>query len=117
MADFNKVIVIGRLTKDPNVVKNKTGDGSTVFINLAVNRRYNDAAGKPVEETTFLDNVICFGKVGENIAKFFKKGRAILIEGRLNTRKDEESKGNKTGIIVENWTFVDSNTPAAAETN
>ena len=84
MASFNKVILIGNLTRDPEL--RYTPKGTAIAkLGLAVNRVWTSEAGEKKEEVTFVD-VDVFGRTAENIGQYMEKGRPILIEGRLQAR-------------------------------
>lgn len=110
MANLNKVLLIGNLTRDVELTATP-GGMQVAKIGLAVNRRWTGNDGERKEETTFID-CEAWGKTGENIAKFFSKGRPIFIEGRLklDTWQDKESGQNrsKMKVVVEAFEFVDS---------
>lgn len=119
MANFNKVILAGNLTRDPEL--RYTPKGTAVAkIGLAINRTWRTETGEQKEEVTFVD-VDAFGKTAETIGQYFKKGRPILIEGRLRyeTWEDKQTnqKRSKLGVVMENFQFMDSNRTegAAAE--
>ena len=81
MANFNKVILAGNLTRDPEL--RYTPKGTAIAkIGLAINRTWKSETGETKEEVTFVD-VDAFGRTAEIIAQYLKKGRPILIEGRL----------------------------------
>jgi single-strand DNA-binding protein len=110
MANFNKVILAGNLTRDPEL--RYTPKGTAVAkIGLAINRKWRSETGEMKEETTFVD-VDCFGKTAETVSQYLKKGRPILIEGRLRyeTWEDKQSgqKRSKLGVVLENFQFLDS---------
>ena len=111
MANFNKVILAGNLTRDPEL--RYTPKGTAVAkIGLAINRKWRSETGEMKEETTFVD-VDCFGKTAETVGQYLKKGRPILIEGRLRyeTWEDKQSgqKRSKLGVVMESFQFIDSN--------
>ena len=109
MANLNKVLLIGRLTRDPESRSTK-GGSSVVSFGLAVNRTYTrQESGERVEETCFLD-VEAWGRQGENIARFMKKGRQIFVEGRLkfDSWEKDGQKHSKIRVVVENFQFIDS---------
>jgi len=110
MANLNKVLLIGNLTRDVELTATPSGM-QVAKIGLAVNRRWTGNDGERKEETTFID-CEAWGKTAENIAKFFSKGRPIFIEGRLklDTWQDKESGQNrsKMKVVVEGFEFVDS---------
>ena len=109
MASFNKVILMGNLTRDPEL--RVTPKGTAVCqLGLAVNSTYKDKEGNTKEEVTFVD-VDVFGRQAEVIAKYFTKGRPILIEGRLKLDSWESKEGDKRSklkVVLENFTFVGS---------
>jgi len=94
MANFNKVILLGNLTRDPEV--RYTPKGSAVAeIGLAVNRVYTTDGGEKREETTFVD-VTLWGRTAEIAGEYLKKGRPVLIEGRLQLDTwDDKTSGQK----------------------
>src|SRR4051794_1493601 len=101
MASFNKVILMGNLTRDPEL--RYTPKGTAVAkLGLAVNRVWKSETGESKEEVTFVD-VDAFGRSAETIAQYCKKGRPILIEGRLrqDTWDDKQTgqKRTKLGIV------------------
>src|SRR5882724_6653794 len=111
MAGYNKVILIGNLTRDPEL--RYTSQGVAIAkITLAINRTWRNEAGETKEEVTFVD-VDAFGRTAENIGQYFKKGRPILVEGRLRyeTWEDKQTnqKRSKLGVVLENFQFLDSN--------
>jgi single-strand DNA-binding protein len=111
MANFNKVILAGNLTRDPEL--RYTPKGTAVAkIGIAINRSWKTETGETKEEVTFVD-VDAFGRQAETIGQYFKKGRPILIEGRLkyDTWEDKQSnqKRSKLGVVLEGFQFMDSN--------
>ncbi len=111
MASFNRVILMGNLTRDPEV--RFTNSGMAVCnIGLAVNRRIKDQQTEQWrEEPTFVD-VTIFGKRGEAFAKFHTKGKAAFIEGELryDTWEDKNGGGKRSKLYVvgNTWEFVGS---------
>lgn len=107
MANFNKVIIVGNLTRDPEV--RVTPQGLTICkLALAVNRNYRTANGEDQEETTYVD-VDAFGKPAEIIAKYMGKGRPLLVEGRLKTDSWTNQAGEKRSklkVVLENFQFM-----------
>jgi single-strand DNA-binding protein len=98
MANFNKVILMGNLTRDPEL--RYTPKGTAVArIGLACNRKWKSETGEMKEEVTFVD-VDAFGKTAETIGQYLKKGRPILIEGRLRyeTWEDKQTKQKKSKL-------------------
>jgi single-strand DNA-binding protein len=112
---FNRVILAGNLTRDPEL--RYTPKGTAVAeIGLAVNRSWKDDSGALKEETTFVD-VTAWGKQAETLAQYLKKGRALLIEGRLQLERwDDKQTGEarqKLAVVLESFTFIDSQPEAS----
>jgi len=106
MASFNKVILMGNLTRDPET--RVTANGNTICkLGLAVSRVYSTRDGERREETTFVD-IDAFGKQAEVITKYMRKGRPIMIEGRLKLDQWETDgqKRSKLGVVLENFQFI-----------
>jgi single-strand DNA-binding protein len=111
MASFNKVILVGNLTRDPQV-KYTTGGTAVTEIGLAVSRQWFDkTTNSKKEETTFVD-VTLWGRTAEIAGEYLAKGRPVLIEGRLqlDTWDDRESgqKRSKLRVVGENMTMLGS---------
>jgi single-strand DNA-binding protein len=110
MASFNKVILLGNLTRDPEV--RYTPKGSAVCdLGLAVNRNYSTESGEKREEVTFVD-VVLWARLAEIAGEYLKKGRPVLIEGRLqlDTWDDKQSgqKRSKLRVIGETMQLLGS---------
>ena len=107
MASFNKVILMGNLTRDPET--RVTASGLTICkLGLATSRVFATRDGERKEETTFVD-IDAFGKQAEVITKYMRKGRPIMIEGRLKLDQWETSDGqkrSKLGVVLENFQFI-----------
>jgi single-strand DNA-binding protein len=102
MANYNRVILAGNLTRDPELRYTPNGTAVAKF-SIAVNRKY-----KEKEETSFFD-IVYFGKPAEIIAEYMKKGRPLLVEGRLQQQRwetDEGQKRSKIEVIGENFQFL-----------
>lgn len=117
MPSFNKVILMGNLTRDPELrfLPNNT---AVCDMGLAVNDRYqNKATGQWEDRPNFVD-CTAFGRTAENISKFFAKGRPIFIEGKLRFEQWEDrqsgQKRSKLKVVIDTWQFVDSKDSAAA---
>jgi single-strand DNA-binding protein len=94
MASFNKVILLGNLTRDPELKYTPKGT-AVAQIGLAVNRVYSNDQGEKVEEVTFVD-VDLFGRTAEIANEYLRKGRPVLIEGRLKLDSwDDKQTGQK----------------------
>jgi single-strand DNA-binding protein len=110
MANFNKVILAGNLTRDPEV--RYTPKGTAIAkLGMAINRSWKTETGETKEEVTFVD-VDAFGRTAEVISQYLKKGRPILVEGRLKLDQwDDKQTGQKRsrlGVVLENFQFLDS---------
>jgi len=108
MASFNKVILMGNLTRDPEL--RYTPKGMAVAkIGLAVNRTWRNEAGEQKEEVTFID-VDIWGRTAENVGQYMRKGSPILIEGRLKLDQwDDKQTGQKRsrlGVTAETVQFL-----------
>jgi len=117
MASFNKVILVGNLTRDPEL--RYTPKGMAIAkVGLAVNRNWTSESGEKKEEVTFVD-VDIFGRTAENVAQYMKKGRPILIEGRLRLDQwDDKQTGQKRsrlGVVAETVQFLGSPTGGGGE--
>jgi single-strand DNA-binding protein len=115
MSSFNRVTLLGNLTRDPELKRTKTGAAVTE-LGLAMNRTWNSESGERQEETTFVD-VTVWGKTAENAAKYLQKGRSVLLEGRLqlDTWMDSKSGQNrsKLRVVAESLQFLGNNQQAA----
>lgn len=108
MANLNKVMLIGNLTRDPEVRYTPKGTAVT-DIGLAVNRNYTTDTGEKREDTTFVD-ITLWGRQAEVVGQYMKKGRPIYIEGRLqmDTWQDKQTGQNrsKLKVIGESFQFL-----------
>jgi len=114
MASFNRVILLGNLTRDVEIKYTQSGLAVTE-VGLAVNDRRKDASGNWVEETTFVD-VTLWGRTAEVASEYLSKGSPILIEGRLklDTWETEGQKRSKLRVVGERMQMVGSRSGAAA---
>lgn len=105
---FNKVTLMGNLTRDPEVRTTNSGQSVTSF-GLAVNRTWKGQDGSPQESVSYID-CVAWGKAGEIIAQYVQKGRPLLISGRLEQRswEQEGQKRSKVEVVVEDFNFIDS---------
>jgi single-strand DNA-binding protein len=115
MASFNKVILLGNLTRDPEV--RYTPKGSAVCdLGLAVNRQYTLDSGEKREEVTFVD-VVLWALLAEIAGEYLKKGRPVFIEGRLqlDTWDDKQSgqKRSKLRVIGETMQLLGGRPPGS----
>ncbi len=108
MASFNKVILVGNLTRDPELRYTPKGV-AIAKLGLAVNRVWKNEAGETKEEVTFID-IDSFGKQAETIAHYLKKGSPLLVEGRLRLDQwDDKQTGQKRsrlGVVLEAFQFL-----------
>ena len=108
MASFNKVILIGNLTRDPEVKSLPKGT-AVCNISMAVNRRWKNDAGEEKEEVYFAD-CKAFGRQAETIGQYVKKGHPLMVEGRLTREEwDDKKTGEKksaTRIMIETFQFL-----------
>ena len=110
MANFNKVILAGNLTRDPEL--RYTPKGTAVAkIGMAINRNWKSETGEMKEEVTFVD-IEAWGRQAEVIGQYLKKGRPVLIEGRLRLDtwedKNTHQKMSKLKVVLESFSFLDS---------
>lgn len=110
MASFNKVLLMGNLTRDPELKYTPKGT-AIADIGLAVNRTYSTDSGEKREEVTFVD-VTLWGRVAEIVGEYCKKGRPLFVEGRLqlDTWDDKQTgqKRSKLKVIGENIQLLGS---------
>jgi single-strand DNA-binding protein len=108
MANYNKVLLMGNLTRDPELKYLQSGQ-AVVNIGLAVNRKYrNRNTQEMVEETTFVD-IEGWGQQAETFSKYMTKGRPVFIEGRLRLDSWEGKDGqkkNKLRVVMERFQFI-----------
>ena len=108
MAGYNKVILIGNLTRDPEL--RYTSQGVAIAkLALAVNRTWRNEAGETKEEVTFVD-VDAFRRQAETLAQYLKKGSPLMVEGRLKLDQwDDKQTGQKRsrlGVVLEGFQFL-----------
>jgi len=105
---FNKVILMGNLTRKPETRTTPGGQSVTSF-SLAVNRTWKGADGSQQEAVSYID-CVAWGKAGEIIAQYLDKGSAVLVSGRLDQRswddKETGQKRSKVEVVVEDFNFV-----------
>ncbi len=108
MSNFNQVILMGNLTRDPQLSYTQS-QTAVVEFGLAVNRKFTKQDGEQAEEVLFID-CQCFGKRAEVIDKHFEKGSPIFVQGRI--KRDQWIKDDRTHtrirVIVENFEFIGS---------
>ena len=108
MGNFNKVLLMGNLTRDPELRYTPSGSPVCEF-GIATNRSYQTRDGEKRDETCFVD-VTMWGRRGAVISEYFKKGDQIFIEGRLqyDTWETAEGRRSKLKVVAENFEFVGS---------
>jgi len=115
MASFNKVILAGNLTRDPELRYTPKGT-AVVKLGMAISRTWKSESGEKKEEVTFVD-IDVWDRQAEVIAQYFRKGRPILVEGRLqlDTWEDKTTheKKSKLKVRLESFSFIDSKSPEA----
>jgi len=107
MANLNKVMLIGNLTRDPDL-KYTPGNQAVCEIGLAVNRKYRTKEGEDREETTFVD-CEAWGKQAEVLKQYMTKGKPLFVEGRLKLDTWEDKDGGKRSkmrVVIENFQFL-----------
>lgn len=112
---FSKVIIVGNITRDPELRSTPSGTQVCGF-SVAVNRNYRDGSGEQKENVSFFD-CSAWGKSGEIIAQYAKKGSGILVSGRLEQRSWEDKEGQKRSrveIVVEDFNFIGGNDGSAS---
>ena len=116
MANFNKVFLMGNLTRDPQL-SYLPSQTAVVEFGLAVNRRWRGKDGQDKNEVCFVD-CRAFGRTAENINKYMSKGRALFVEGRLtfdSWTAQDGTKRSKHRITVENFQFIGAPSQASAD--
>jgi single-strand DNA-binding protein len=104
----NQVILMGNLTRDPEVRQTPSGQ-TVVSFSLALNRAYKDQSGDWVEATDYID-VVAWGPLAERVGQYLSKGRRALVQGRLQSRSWEQDgqKRSKVEVLANDVTFLDS---------
>lgn len=116
MANLNKVMIIGNVTRDPEIKYTPKGS-AVVDIGIAVNRTFTPEGGERREETTYID-VTLWGRTAETAAEYCKKGRSVYVEGRLQLDSWEDKtsgqKRSKLRVVGENYQLLDRRPGGAA---
>jgi len=116
---LNKAIIIGNLTRDPEIKALPSGSKVCTF-SIATNRSYKDKDGKKQEAVEF-HNIVVFGKVAELVAQYLKKGSQALVEGRIQTRswddKATSTKKYRTEIVADTVQFGSRPSGSAASSS
>lgn len=109
MASYNKVLLMGNLTRDPQLRTLPNSQNSVADFGLAVSRKFKGSDGQMREDVAFID-CTAFGRTGEVIKQYFAKGKPIFIEGRLKFDQWEDKQGggkrSKLTVVVESFEFV-----------
>lgn len=109
MPNLNKVMLMGNLTRDPEL-RYTPSNTPVANIGLAVNRRWRNQQGEQQEETTFVD-CEAWGRTAEILSQYLKKGRPVYLEGRLRLDQWQDQQGqnrSKLKVVVESFQFIDS---------
>lgn len=110
MPNLNKVMLMGNLTRDPEL-RYTPNNTAVTKIGMAINRRWrNQQSGEQQEETTFVD-CTAFGRQAELLNEYMRKGRPLFIEGRLNLRQWQAQDGqnrSKLEVVIEQFQFIDN---------
>src|SRR3990167_9710926 len=103
---FNQVILMGNLTRDPELRTTPNGT-SVCSFSLALNRSYRSSDGEWQEATDFID-IVAWGPLGERVAQYLSKGRAALVNGRLQSRSWDQDgqKRSKVEVVANDVTFL-----------
>ena len=112
---MNKVILMGRLTRDPEVRYTQTNNTLVASFSLAVNRRF---VRQGEERQADFINIVAWSKLGKFCSKYFKKGQQVAVTGRLQTRTWDDDQGQKhyiTEVIAEEAYFADSKRDGAVD--
>lgn len=112
MANFNKVLLMGNLTRDPEL-RYTQGGSALVKFGLAVNRKYKGKSGELVEEVTFVD-IEGWGASAETFNQYMRKGRGVFVEGRLRLDSWQDKDGQKKSklvVVMENFQFLGAGGP------
>ena len=115
MANLNKVLLMGRLTRNPELRYTKTGTAVADF-GLAVNRYYNNAQGQREEKTCYVD-ITVWAKQAELCAEYLSKGSGVFLDGRLEMdtwTTEDGQKRSKLHVVADNCQFLDRAPRAAA---
>ena len=115
MRGFSKAIITGNLTRDPEL-RTTTSGNSVCSFSVAVNRTYKGADGENKEDVSYID-CVAWGKLGEVISNYAKKGSGVLVSGRLSQRSFEGKDGvkrSRTEVVAEDFNFIGAN-PASRD--
>lgn len=107
MSGFNKVMLYGNLASDPEARTGKSGQPFSTF-SIATDRHWKNKEGEDVSQTNF-HKVVAFGHISEIVGKYLKKGRAVMVCGRLNNRSYMTNAGAKryvTEVVMDDFNFL-----------
>lgn len=111
MRGFSKAIIAGNVTRDPEMRTTPSG-AQVCSFSVAVNRTFKDSSGNQQDQVSYID-CVAWGKSGELIAQYTKKGSSLLVSGRLEQRswedKNSGQRRSRTEVIVEDFTFMGGN--------
>lgn len=116
MASYNRVVLMGNLTRDPQLSYTQSNTAVCKF-GLAVNHRWKDRDGGNRDEVCYVDCTV-FGRAAETFNQYMAKGRSVLIEGRLQFNQwttPEGDKRSKHEVVVDNFTFVGNRPDGGAQ--
>lgn len=114
MASLNKVLLIGNLTKDPELRYTPQG-AAVVNLRIAVNTRFKDKKGELKTDTCFI-NAVVWGQLAETCNQYLHKGRSVLIDGRLQSRSWQDQEGKNRSVIEVRADRVQFLSPAGTAT-
>jgi single-strand DNA-binding protein len=117
--DLNKVMIIGRSTNNLQLKTIESTGTSVVNFTIATNRKYKNKDGNMVEDAEY-HKCVAYGKGAEVLTKYLIRGKRVYVEGRLRTRKRQDSEGSEkfsTEIIVDGFIFLDSKDEEVEEAN
>lgn len=115
MANFNKVILIGNLTKDPEIRYTPNGTAVASF-SIAINRRYKQ--GEELKDEVCYIDIVVFGKQAESCGKYLSKGNGIIVDGRLQQRRWETEDGQKRSkheVVAQSIRFLSKRDDSSKE--
>lgn len=118
MPNLNRVMLMGNLTRDPELRYLPNGNTAVAALSLAINRKWKTPGGEAKEEATFID-CEAFGRTAEVLNQYLKKGRPVYIEGRLKLDQWTDKEGQKRSrlkVVVEQFQFIDGKRDDAEET-
>lgn len=111
MPNLNRVMLMGNLTRDPELRYLPTSNTAVAGFGLAINRKWKTPGGEAKEEVAFID-CEAFGKTAEVLNQYLKKGRPVYVEGRLKLDQWKDKEGqprSKMKVVVESFQFIDGN--------